>query len=98
MITVTRTHAARLVDVSTTGARLRDEDLPAVDEVLELTVGNVRAFAIVRWVSNGECGIAFEPPLTEPEVTSLRHQVMLARGLSLETRGAYDDWTQGLAR
>jgi hypothetical protein len=96
--TITRSHAASLVDVSATGARLHSEDLPAVGELVELSMGKVRAFALVRWVSGNECGLAFDGQLAAAEVKSLRKQVQQTAGLPPEIRAAYDDWVLGIAR
>ena len=96
--TVTRSHAATLVDISATGARLRGDDLPARGDLVELSIGNVRAFGIIKWVRAGQCGVAFDGPLAAADVELLRDQVKQARGLPPEIRGAYDDWVVGLAR
>jgi hypothetical protein len=68
-------HAAILVDISATGARLGGEDLPSVGELLEISVGKVRGFALVRWVRAGECGVAFDGQLGPADVHFRRAQV-----------------------
>src|SRR4051794_19370505 len=95
--TITRSHAASLVDISATGARLRGEDLPAVGELVEVSIGKVRAFSLVKWVSGNECGLAFDGRLAAADVKLLRKQVQLAAGLPPEIRAAYDDWVLGIA-
>jgi hypothetical protein len=96
--TVTRSHAATLVDVSATGARLKGSDLPGAGELAELRIGDVCAFGIVRWVADGECGLVFEVPLRPIDVASVRGEVRSAAGLPPDIRAAYEDWTVGFAR
>lgn len=96
--TVTRSHAATLVDVSADGARLCGDDLPAVGELAELRIGGVHAFGVIRWVRGRECGLLFDIPLDAEEVEWLSSQVSCAAGLPPEIRAAYDDWTVGFAR
>lgn len=96
--TRTRSHAAGLVDLSATGARLRGSDLPAPDEDVMLSVEGVSAFAIVRWCRLGFCGVEFESPLSPAEIRSLEKRVQAARGLAPETMAAMEDWTLGIAR
>ena len=96
--TVTRSHAAVLVDLSCTGARLSGEDLPETGEELMLAVGNLRAFATVIWTGAGECGVHFDVPLASGDVALVRCEVARQGGLAPDLKAALDDWTTGLAR
>lgn len=96
--TRTRSHAAALVDLSATGARLRGTDLPAPDEDLMLNVEGLSAYAVTRWCRLGFCGVEFEVPLSPAQIASLEGRVRAARGLAPELMAAMEDWTVGLAR
>jgi hypothetical protein len=96
--TRTRSHAAGLVDLSVTGARLRGTELPAADEDLILNIEGLSAYAVVKWSRLGFCGVEFDVPLSAPEITSLEQRVRAARGLAPELMAAMEDWTLGLAR
>ena len=94
LTTLARSRCATVVDVSSTGARLRGTDLPAGGELLEVKIGAVRAFAIVVWSSSGQCGIAFDDPIAPPEIEPLQREVAAANftGLTPEEREALEDW------
>ena len=95
---ITQSGRATVVDLSATGVRLRGENLPKVQEVVELIIDGVRAFGAVMWSEYGECGIEFDPPLSPREMHSLRHTVARMAGLPPELRSAFDDWMIGIAR
>ncbi len=96
--TVTRSDRALVVDVSATGVRLRGDRLPECNEALELSIENVRTFGTVIWSNEVECGIAFDAPLSAPDVSLLRSGVAELGGLPPQLRGALDDWLTGFAR
>ena len=79
--TRTRSHAAALVDLSATGARLRGTDLPAPDEDLMLNVEGLSAYAVTRWCRLGFCGVEFEVPLSPAQIASLEGRVRRAASL-----------------
>ena len=94
------THTAILVDVSTTGARLRGDSLPGVGEGVLIRVDSADAFGTVSWAEGDERGVQFEAPLTAHQVSLLHHSGIVAcvSNLSPEERFALADWTSGLAR
>lgn len=96
--TLTRSHAAVLVDVSQTGVRVRGDDLPDEGEELNIGIEGIRNFGSVSWKHDDECGIAFDDPLSEPDVATLCRKASNSRGYSIEARAAFDDWNLGLAR
>ena len=100
LTTLSRTRCAALLDLSCTGARLRGSELPAVNEVLEVKIEAVRAFATVVWSKGDQCGVAFENPLMPFEIDRLKRAGTAAnlRGLCLEERQAIEDWLLGIAR
>ena len=96
--TFRESRSAVLVDVSSTGAKLRGRNLPAVSEDLFVTIDGTMAFGTVAWEEGDERGVAFDEPLRPGDEERLREKVAHSRGLSPEFRHAFEDWTQGLAR
>jgi hypothetical protein len=95
---ITRADRALVVDVSATGVRLRGRDLPTANELVEVGIEAVRAFGIVMWSENEECGIEFEPPLSIGGIKLLQANARAAAGLPPQVRAALDDWMTGFAR
>ena len=52
------------------------------------------------WVDGEECGVLFDEPLADAEVTSLqaRGKVIIVLGLSLDEQLGAEDWQSGLMR
>ena len=96
--TVSSSHSALVVDVSSTGARLRTSNLPDIGQELVVAVEDVRAFGTVAWSEHGECGVEFDPPLTFEEERLLKLRVSAARGLPPEVTAAFDSWVAGCGR
>jgi hypothetical protein len=96
--TFRESRSAVLVDVSSTGAKLRGRNLPAVSEDLFVTIDGTMAFGTVAWEDGDERGVAFDEPLRPGDEARLRDKVAHSRGLPPEFRQAFEDWTQGLAR
>lgn len=91
---------ATVVDLSSSGARMRGDNLPKVGQIICLKLDCVRAFGTVTWSNSGECGLAFDEPLSKFELERLRREVKLASMAwrSVEERHASDDWSSGIAR
>jgi hypothetical protein len=96
--TRSRSHPAVLVDVSSTGVRLRGDDLPGRGEDLLVTIEGVTSYGVVAWSRLGFCGIAFDSPLPAGSLQLLEQRVAKARGLSPELMAAMEDWQLGVAR
>jgi hypothetical protein len=96
--TLMRSHSAVVVNVSTSGARLRGSDLPAMGEELVVNIDGVQAFGSVVWSDQGEAGIEFDTPLGVEEETLLQQQVALTKGLPPEMKTAFESWVIGCAR
>ena len=98
LTTLAGSRSAILADVSSTGARVRGTDLPAMGEDLIVNIETVQAFGTVVWSDSGECGIVFEPALDSNDETYLRNLVATARGLPPDIRAAFENWTVGVGR
>jgi hypothetical protein len=98
MTTVSRSYTAELVDISATGARVRCNELPAVGDELNLSVGRIKTFCSVRWRRDHECGVLFYEPLMQADVISVRREVAEGHGLDPAMRAAMSDWVLGIAR
>jgi hypothetical protein len=91
---------AMVVDLSSTGARMRGDSLPKVGQGICLKLDCARVFGVVTWSNGAECGVAFDDPLSRFELERLRREVKLAAMAwrSLDERLAQDDWVSGMAR
>lgn len=98
--TIENYHMALVMDLSATGARLRGDNLPPVEEIVSIKLDCVRAFGVVAWSNANECGIRFDDPLSKFELERLRREVKLAAlaWRTLDERLAQDDWVSGMAR
>jgi hypothetical protein len=89
-----------LVDLSSTGARLRGPDLPPVGEAVSLKVDYVRAFGTVAWLNGGECGVDFDSPIQSFQIARLSERVKVATFTAggVEQQLGLQDWLTGFAR
>lgn len=98
--TVGGSRTVSIIDVSSTGARLRSNLPlePGQDIWLKIPPNDV--FGRVRWVDADLCGIAFDEPLDADEAARLqaRGRVVIMPRLSLEEQLAIEDWKEGMAR
>jgi hypothetical protein len=96
--TRTRSYRAELVDISSTGLRLRADNLPAKDEDLMITVESASLYGVVAWSRMGYCGVAFDSPLPRETLDLFEARVKRGRGLPPEIVAAMDDWQLGAGR
>ena len=75
LMTLGRTRAAVVSDLSCSGIRLSGDDLPSEGELLEIRISNVEAFGTVVWSTEVQCGIAFESALASADVEALRQEL-----------------------
>jgi hypothetical protein len=100
MMTLTETVGVDLLDLSTSGARLRGRDLPAPGEEVIVLLGRLEAFGSVVWRDEGQCGISFDVPLSENAQSVVERE----RGpssfatINRDDILAASDWQNGLAR
>ena len=95
--TVTRSYSALLVDVSSTGARLRSPELPEPGDDLLVSLGRVQAFGTVAWVRDDQFAVAFDQSLGADDLASLRKIVASGLGFTPQVKAAIDDWVLGIA-
>lgn len=98
LTTLVGSRSAVLVNVSSTGARVRGADLPVMGVDLVLNIDRVQAFGTVIWSDSGECGIGFDPPLDPSDEEYLRNLVAGAQGLPPDIRAAFENWVVGAGR
>jgi hypothetical protein len=96
--TVTNSHEVVLVDVSSSGARLRGPFLPEVGEELFVTVEHIRSFGKVVRVEQPEFAMEFDQPLPSEDLSILRMKVKQGAGFSPEQKAALDGWVLGVDR
>jgi PilZ domain len=98
--TIQESRVVVLVDLSSTGVRLRGSNLPPEGEALWVKIENVRRFGLVAWSEHGECGVEFDIPIRGHEASRLRKEVQVATLLagSVQQMLALQDWETGFAR
>lgn len=64
-----------LVNMSSGGARLKAPDLPAVGEEVVLQADRVKFFGRVIWSDAGQCGVAFDSPVTADDLERIRRDM-----------------------
>ena len=96
--TLSKTHSAHLLDVSSTGALLTGKNLPVRGEDVLVSIEGLKAFGVIVRSNGEERGVEFEPPLQAGEVSMLKYRVSQARGMSPDLQAALDDWALGMAR
>jgi hypothetical protein len=90
---VSRSYEAVLVDISPTGARLRGTRVPPVGEGVLLRVGPVEAMGTVRWFAGENFGLEFDSPLRSIDVSTVRNEVLKARGRTPEDVATQVYWS-----
>ena len=93
--TVTQSHSALVVDVSSTGARLRSPTHPEEGADLLLSLADVRVFGTVAWIDDEQFAVAFDEPLQPEDLAKLGRIVASGRGLTPHVQAAIDDWVLG---
>lgn len=70
-----------VINVSRNGVQLTSPDLPAEGEMVIFQSESVQSFGRVAWVRSGQCGIAFEGPISADQVEELRREASIAADL-----------------
>ena len=100
MMTLTETVGVDLLDLSTSGAKLRGRGLPAPGEQVIVLLGRLEAFGSVVWRDEGQCGISFDVPLSENAQSVVESERGPNSFATISRDGilAASDWHNGLAR
>jgi hypothetical protein len=91
---------ATLLNLSSAGAQLKGEALPALGKDVLVRCGPIEVFGTVVWEEKDRCGIQFDEPIRPKEVAELRRTAAAADHSTAdgdEMRAA-EDWLNGLAR
>jgi hypothetical protein len=70
-----------LINVSRDGVLLTSPDLPAEGETIIFQSETVQSFGRVMWSRGGQCGVAFEAPISPEQVEQLRSEADVAADL-----------------
>jgi hypothetical protein len=100
IMTVDRSQVGYLLDVSATGAKLDGGGDLSIGQDIWLKTGDIDVLAHVVWSGRNICGVHFDTPLSEEEITQVSQVpqgAMFAR-LSLEEKLGAADWMNGLIR
>jgi hypothetical protein len=91
---------ATLLNLSSAGAQLTGEALPAVGKDVLVACGPNEVFGTVVWAEGKHCGIQFDEPITPGLVAELRRTAAAAdhSTASDDEMRAAEDWLNGLAR
>lgn len=87
--------------MSGTGLRLSGPNLPAAAQDVELRLGPLSAFGTTVWASAGECGIAFDVPLSELDLVLIKEKAAPQapnEQLALDEQIALEHWATGISR
>ena len=69
---ITQSRVVLLLDVSTTGARIRGQELPGVGKDVLLKIAGVELFGTVVRTSGRDSGMIFDRPIGQKELETLR--------------------------
>lgn len=100
LVSLAHRHPAILIEISTTGARVRAADPPRKNSEVLLVVEHISSYSRIIWRSGEVCGLRFVDEIDLFDVELIRHK---ASGASTERmtpqqKGGVDDWRSGLAR
>lgn len=98
--TLTTSRSITLFDVSSTGARISLPEPLSEGQQLWLKIPPLEIFATVVWTDDDMCGVQFDEPLWETEVSVLQSKgkVVMVHGLSPDELLGAEDWGTNLAR
>ena len=100
MMTTTESRGVDLLDVSTSGAKLRGHVLPAPGDAVLLILGRLEAFGYIVWQDGNRCGVRFDVALSESALAMVESERGPSSFLAVgpEAVLAAGDWQYGLAR
>jgi len=89
--TIADDYRAGLVNLSSTGARLSAPCLPRVGEDVILKADTVISSGHVVWSERGQCGVAFDRPITPVDAKRLRSEADFWRSAGWSSEGTAAD-------
>lgn len=72
--TITNDHRVGLLNVSSRGVRVTAPDLPPEGEHVVFRAAGIHSFGQIVWSRNGQCGVAFDSPVSDGYVDRLRRE------------------------
>lgn len=75
---LTTRHRALLIDISSTGARVRIDDPPSMGSEVFMNLGHRQLFARIVWRRGEWCGLRFDQELQALDVHSVKQEATLA--------------------
>jgi hypothetical protein len=100
MLTLSSSRTVTLLDVSTTGARMKTSEELFLGQEVWLKINPSDIFGTVAWTEGDQCGILFDDPITEDTVAGIegRGRVVMIAGLSQDEQFCAEDWQYGMLR
>lgn len=91
---------AVVLDISVSGARLKDRHHPGEGKEVLLKIGDIYRLAKIIWCDEAECGVVFDEPITDEEVAEARRDDVSAAlaHLTDDEKLAAQEWLSGFAR
>jgi hypothetical protein len=75
-VTIHGSKSVIVENLSTSGARIRGQDLPPVGRKVLIWIEGLDVLGTVSWAKNLECGIRFDVPLDPAALTCLEEQAV----------------------
>ncbi len=98
--TISGSRSAVVLDVSSTGARVRGVKLPREGSYMKFKVEGTEVYATVQWCAGELRGLAFDTVLTVQQIGQMRRKAEHAQfsEASITDRLALQEWAHGVAR
>lgn len=93
-------HPVTLLDVSRNGARMSMPEPMYRGQQVWMKTNGLQLFGFVCWVRSRSCGIRFDEPLHDWQLSQLKveGQALITPGRTIEERFAAADWQSSLIR
>ena len=100
LVSLSTRHRAILINISSTGARVRADSPPKKGSEVFLVVQDLEIYGRIVWKSGELCGLRFETAVRAFDVEMLRREAAGAadQRMTPQQKGGADDWRTGVAR
>lgn len=100
LVSLTQRHPAILMEISTTGARVRVADPPKKGSEVFLVVEQLNIYGRIVWRSGEVCGLNFAHETNTYDVELVRRKASSPdqSRMTPQQKGGTADWRSGLAR